>query len=96
MFLMEGWFHVMSDTKESHPIAVSVNHEPSFNWWVPYTLKKGDFIIALVKNHSAKYLKCIHKFGIECPKTAEDALDLDKQNGNTMWADAISKEMKNI
>ncbi len=30
------------------------------------------------------------------PKTVEDALDLDRCNGNTMWADAIAKEMKNV
>ncbi len=34
-------------------------------------------------------------FGIECPRTVEDALKLDKKNGNTMLADAIAKEMKN-
>ncbi len=33
---------------------------------------------------------------MECPKTVEDALELDKQNDNTLWADAIAKEMKNI
>ncbi len=38
----------------------------------------------------------MHKFGIECPKTVEDALELDKQNVNTMWANAIAKEMKNV
>ncbi len=37
-----------------------------------------------------------HKFGIECPKTVEDALELDKCNGNTMWANAITKAMKNV
>ncbi len=28
------------------------------------------------------------------PKTVKEALDLDKKNGNTLWADAIAKEMK--
>ncbi len=55
-----------------------------------------DAIIALVKKHSAKYLKHAHKFGIECPKTVEDALELDMRNSNTMWADATAKEMKNV
>ncbi len=93
----------LSDAKESHSlqmaeyaIAMGVDHEPGFNWWVPHMLKKRDAIIALVKKHIAKYLKCMHKFGIECPKTVEDTLELDKHNGNTMWADAIAKEMKNV
>ncbi len=87
----------------SHPlqiadysVAMGVDHEPSFNWWVPHTLRKCDAIIALVKKCSTRYLKHTHKFGIECPKTVEDALELDKHNGNTTWADAIAKEMKNV
>ncbi len=42
------------------------------------TLRNRDSIIALVKKRSATYLKRIHKFGIECPKTVEDALELYK------------------
>ncbi len=45
--------------------------------------------------HSTWY-KHTHKFGIEFPKTVEDTLELDKQNENTLWADAIAKEMKNV
>ncbi len=93
----------LSDIKELHPLQIAeyavsmgVDHEPGFNWWVPHTLKKHDAIIALVKKRSARYLKHTHKFGIECPKTVEDALELDKHSGNTMWADAIAKEMKNV
>ena len=37
-----------------------------------------------------------HKFGICVPKTVKDALDLDKENGNTLWWDAIMKEMKSV
>jgi hypothetical protein len=39
-------------------------------------------------------LKRTHKFGIEVPKTIKEALELDKKNGSTFWADTISKEMK--
>jgi hypothetical protein len=42
------------------------------------------------------YLKRTHKFGIEVPKTAKEALDLDRKNANTLWADAIAKEMKEV
>ncbi len=37
-----------------------------------------------------------HKFGIELPKTIKETLELDKKNGNTFWADAIAKEMKEV
>ncbi len=53
-------------------------------------------LFALVKRRRARYLKLTHKFGIECPKTVEDALELDKHNSNTMWADAIAREMKHV
>lgn len=35
------------------------------------------------------------KFGVEVPTKVSEALALDKKNGNTLWADAIRKEMKN-
>jgi hypothetical protein len=41
-------------------------------------------------------LKRTHKFGTELPKTVKEALELDKKNGNTFWADAIAKEMKDV
>jgi hypothetical protein len=37
-----------------------------------------------------------HKFGIEIPKTANEALALDCMNDNTLWADAITKEMREV
>ena len=61
--------------------------------WVPYTLKKRDRIIAAVNK---RYLKRTHKFGIEVPKTVQRALEIDKENGNTLWRDAIAKEMKAV
>ena len=36
------------------------------------------------------------KFGIEIPKTIERAYELDKENGNTLWRNAIEKEMKTV
>ncbi len=38
----------------------------------------------------------MHKFGIELPKTVKEAFELDKKNGNTLWANAIAKEMRDI
>ena len=66
-----------------------------FNWWVKHVLNKRDRIIASIRKQLIRYLKKSHKFGIELPKTVEQALALDAKNGNTLWADAISKEMEN-
>jgi hypothetical protein len=59
-------------------------------------LKECDQIISLVHKRTTRYLKRTHKFGIEVPKTVKEALALDHKNGNTLWADAIAKEMKEV
>ena len=75
---------------------MGVDHEPAFNWWIPHVLKKRDRIISAVAKRSARYLKRTHKFGIEIPKTVTEALELDRKNGNTLWADGIAKEMTKV
>jgi hypothetical protein len=70
--------------------------KPAFNWWVPYDLRKRDHTISLVRKQNPCYLKRTHKFAIELHKTVKEALELDKKNGNTFWADAIAKEMKDV
>ena len=37
-----------------------------------------------------------HKFGIKVPKTVEEALTLDKKNGNDLWWKAIQKGMSAV
>ncbi len=59
-------------------------------------MKKRDRIISLVCKQTTRYLKQTHKFGIEVPKTVKKALALDRTNGNTFWADASSKERKEV
>jgi hypothetical protein len=43
-----------------------------------------------------KYWRTTHKFGIRIPKTVEEALELDRTNGNDFWAKAIEKEMSKV
>eukprot|EP00804_Cyclotella_cryptica_P022264 CCRYP_020542-RA/>CCRYP_020542-RA protein AED:0.22 eAED:-0.25 QI:0/0/0/0.5/1/1/2/0/420 len=93
----------LSDLKESHPLQVAefafagqIADKPSFNWWVNLVLKKRDRIISLVKRRSARYHKRTHKYGIELPKTVEEAYAIDRATGTTFWHDAIEKEMKNV
>jgi hypothetical protein len=93
----------LADLKESHPIETAeyakilgINHEPAFNWWIPHVLKKKDHIISLVRKRNLCYSTQMHKFGIELPKTVKEAFELDKKNGNTLWADAIAKEIRDV
>jgi hypothetical protein len=90
----------LKDMKEAYPVQVAeyavsarIADEPAFAWWVPFTLKKRNRIIAKVKS---KYWVKTHKFGIKIPKTVEEARAIDAENGNTLWWDAICKEMRNV
>jgi hypothetical protein len=93
----------LADLKEYHPLETAeyavthgIDHEPAFTWWVPHVLKKCDRLISLFRKWTTRYLKRTHKFGIEVPKTVKEALALDRKNGNTLWADAIAKEMMEV
>ena len=95
----ESWIH-LKDMKESHPVetaeyakARGISDEPAFHWWVPYMLRKRDVILAKVK---AQVRKTTHKYGIEIPTRVMHAIELDKRNGNTLWQDALKREMTNI
>lgn len=88
----------LKDLKDSNPIELAqyavankISQEPAFAWWVPFVIKKQNRMINKVKK---KYWQTTHKFGIRLPKTAEEALRRDRENGNNRWRDAIDKEMK--
>jgi len=46
--------------------------------------------------HAASRGDTRFKFGVQVPMTVQQAYDLDKENGNTLWNDAIEKEMIKI
>ena len=77
-------------------LATGIADEPAFNWWVSWILKKRDQIISLVKHRSTRYHKWTHKFGIELPKTVEEANEIGKATGTFLWRDVIELEMKNV
>ena len=86
--------------KESNPIKVAeyavaqgIDHEPAFTWWVPHTLKKRNRIIAAV---NMRYHKTTHKFGLRVPKNVAECEAINKENGNTLWMDAVRKEMEAV
>ncbi len=91
----------LSQIKNSNPLEVAeyavtheLHREPAFNWWVQKTLRKRDRIIKNVTSKSHRKQKM--KFGVVMPETVEEALRLDEENGNTLWADAIKKEYENV
>jgi len=87
----------LSDIKESYPLDVAeyaagnqIIAEPAFAWWCPLYLKKRRAILRKLKT---RYWRKTHKYGIEIPHTVEEAREIDKRNGNTLWSDAMDKEM---
>jgi hypothetical protein len=38
----------------------------------------------------------VYNFGILVPKNMKQAFELGKANGNTLWQDAMTKEIENI
>jgi hypothetical protein len=90
----------LEDLRESNPVEVdeyaadkSLLNSPAFVWWALHVLQKRTNIIADV---TKQYHKRTHKFGIEVPKNWDDCIILDNENDNTLWQDAVRKEIKNV
>ena len=67
----------LTDMKEAHLVetaeyekARGISNEPAFAWWVPYTLRKREVILAAVKN---QIRRTMHKYGVEIPRDVEHA-----------------------
>jgi ribosomal protein L31E len=74
-------------------VAQGIDSEPAFAWWVPFTLKRRNRIIAAV---NSCYHKRTNKFSIEVPKNFDECVRIDKENGNTLWQEAVRKEMSKV
>ena len=90
----------LKDMKEGYPLQTAeyaqqnqLLQEPAFSWWVPHTLKTRNRILSAAKT---RYARKEQKYGIDLPKTVEEALAIDKATGTTFWHDAIKKEMKAV
>ena len=90
----------LKDMKQSYPVQVAeyayanrIDDEPAFAWWVSQVVRKRLRVIAKLKS---KYWQRTHKYGIRIPKSVEQALAFDRENGDTKWWDSICKEMKNV
>jgi hypothetical protein len=86
---MEGRHNDMeslSELKESSPVEVAeyamahgLAEEPAFSWWVPPTLKKRDTIVSAVNKRCRKQT---HKYGIQVPRSVQEAFKIDRKNGD--------------
>ena len=73
--------------------SIWVDIETDFVWWVPFNLRKIDIIIAAV-NTRTKMVP--HKYGVQLPSKVQEEFDIGKANGNTLWHDALNKDMDHL
>ncbi len=45
---------------------------------------------------NSRVRKASHKYGIELPSSVKNAIEINCKNGNTLWQDALAKEMGNV
>ena len=90
----------MKDVHSEYPVQLAdyaqqrgITDQPAFAWWISHVNRKRKRIISKTKS---KYWTRTHKFGIRLPHTVQEALSIDKENGDTFWWDALCKEMKNV
>ena len=86
-------WEALKDIKECYPLQMAeyavekgINREPAFHWWVPHVICKKNRIISKVKS---KYWVRTHKFGSRIPKNVDEALQIDKENHDNKWWQAI-------
>ena len=89
----------LKDLRESNPVDIAyatargIQDELAFAWWVHWTLRKRDTLIASI---NSRVRKATHKYGIEIPTSVQHTKEIDTRNNNTLWQDAIRLEMSNI
>jgi hypothetical protein len=89
-------WETLADLKESYPIEIAefavsrgLDNDPAFVWWVSGVLKKRNQIIAAVQK---RFANKNFMFGIRVPTSVTEAIQLDRENGNTLWQEEIKKE----
>ncbi len=90
-------WEMLSSLKETNMVEVTqyavannLQDENAFKWWVPHAIHKHERIIKLTKRRRSTNR---FKYGIELPRNIAHAHVLDRANRNTLWGDAIKKEM---
>jgi hypothetical protein len=76
--------------------ANNVLNKMPFCHLIQYCKSKTEVKIAKMQNESASPTCVKYKFGIQLPKGIKNAIDLNKNNGNSLWEDAIRTELKQL
>ena len=50
----------------------------------------------IIADINSRVKKTTHKYGIEFSKSINEAMAIDRKNGNTYWTDAMNLEISNV
>lgn len=85
----------LKQLKESNPLeaaefatARGIVEEPASCWWIPYTLRRRDRVIASINKRI--------KYDVEVPTSIEHAYRINHANKNSLWRDTVNREMGNL
>jgi len=94
----------MKSIKESDPLTLAkYSHENQLynlnGWkWTKRHKQNPNKFIRMLRIFKAKSRNAFKKFkfGVRNPRSVPDALQIDKENGNNLWLEAINKELEEL
>jgi len=93
----------LTNMKEADPITCAsyarehnLINQKGWKWAKKIRVDARKLIQIAKRIYSAKRTSDLFKFGIQVPQSVDEALPIDKANGNTLWKDAIEKELGQI
>ena len=78
---------------DKYGVQIRIAGDPVFSWWIRHLFDNHNRIIGKLKS---KYWFRKQNFSVNIPNSVQEAKAFVEDNGNTLWWDAICKEMKNI
>lgn len=68
-------------------------YQDGFCEWITPHLETDKDLAVMIHNYCVSTMTHQFKYGVELPQSAKHALELDKQNGDNKWAQAMRKEI---
>ena len=91
----------LEDLKSDDPLSLiqyatsnQLSHVKEWNWTQQFNQELNLFKVMVQNTKSS--MENTYKFGVRVPKTAKQALQFDKEGGNSLWKGSIEKEIKEI
>ena len=89
--------------RKSDPVSVmeyvyehNLQDKLGWRWAKKFNRGINKYVNAVLRANNTTKKRPTYKFGIRVPDNVAHALQLDKENGNTYWRDAINKELAEI